>query len=55
MQDKKFKQINVMIPIPLEAIECSGILDDAMVKITATKGKIVIETESTILEAELEM
>lgn len=55
MQNKKFTQITVMIPIPLEAIECSGILDDPMVEIRATKGKIVIESTGTILEERLEM
>ena len=33
MQNKKFNQINIMIPVPLEAVEISGILDEPVIKV----------------------
>lgn len=43
MQNQKFKQITLMLPVPMEAIELSGILDEPVIKITATEGKLVME------------
>ena len=54
MQNKKFNQINIMIPVPLEAVEISGILDEPVIKITATEGKLVLEAVNTCPKAEFE-
>ena len=54
MQNKKFKQINIMIPVPMEAVDISGILDEAAIKVTATEGKLVLEAVDICPEAELE-
>ncbi len=42
MQNKEFKQVNILIPVPLEAVEISGILDEPIVKVVAKKGKLLI-------------
>ena len=52
MQNQKFKQITIMIPVPMEAVEISGILDEPVIKVTATEGKLVLE--SVDIEKELE-
>lgn len=54
MQNKKFKQINIMIPVPMEAVEISGILNEPIIKVTATEGKLVLEVVSVCPEMELE-
>ena len=54
MQNQKFKQINIMIPVPMEAVEISGILDEPIIKVTATEGKLVLEAVSVCSEMELE-
>ena len=54
MQNKKFNQINIMIPVPLEAVEISGILDESVIKVTATEGKLVLEAVNACPKAELE-
>ena len=54
MQNKKFKQITIMIPVPMEAVEVSGILDEPVIKVTATEGKLVLEAVSICPEKELE-
>lgn len=54
VQNKKFKQINIMIPVPMEAVEISGILNEPIIKVTATEGKLVLEVVSVCPEMELE-
>ena len=54
MQNKKFKQINIMIPVPMEAVDISGILDEAAIKVTATEGKLILEAVKCSKEKELE-
>lgn len=54
MQNQKFKQITIMIPVPMEAVEISGILDEPVIKVTATEGKLVLEAVKICPEAELE-
>lgn len=54
MQNQKFKQITIMIPVPMEAVEISGILDEPVIKVTATEGKLVLEAVSVCPEMELE-
>ena len=54
MQNKKFKQITIMIPVPLEAVEISGILDEPVIKVTAKEGKLVLEAVDICCEKELE-
>ena len=54
MQNQKFKQINIMIPVPLDAVDISGVLDSPVIKVTATEGKLVLETVECQREAELE-
>ena len=54
MQNKKFKQITIMIPVPMEAVEISGILDEPIIKVTATEGKLVLEAVKCPKEKELE-
>lgn len=44
MQNKKFQQITIMVPVPLEAVEVSGILDEPALKVLAKKGKLLITT-----------
>lgn len=55
MQNQKFKQITIMIPVPLEAVEISGVLDKPVIKVTATEGKLVLEAVEICPEAELEI
>ena len=54
MQNKKFNQINIMIPVQLEAVEISGILDEPVIMVTATEGKLILEAVNACPEAELE-
>ena len=54
MQNQKFKQITIMIPVPMEAVEISGILDEPVIKVTVTEGKLVLEAVDICPEAELE-
>ena len=54
MQNQKFKQITIMIPVPMEAVDISGILDEAAIKVTATEGKLVLEAVKCPKEKELE-
>ena len=54
MQNQKFEQITIMIPVPMEAVEISGILDEPVIKVTATEGKLVLEAVDCCPEAELE-
>lgn len=53
MQNQKFKQITLMLPVPMEAIELSGILDEPVIKITATEGKLVMEAVDVEQDLEL--
>ncbi len=48
MQNKKVEQDYIMVSIPKEVIEQSGITNEQMVQITASKGKIVIEAVDDI-------
>ena len=54
MQNQKFKQINIMIPVPLDAVDISGVLDAPVIKVTATEGKLVLEAVKCPKEKELE-
>ena len=54
MQNQKIKQINIMIPVPLDAVDISGVLDAPVIKVTATEGKLVLEAVDACPEAELE-
>ncbi len=43
MQNKKLKEEFVMLAVPIEVIEESGIADGKVLQFTASEGKIVIE------------
>ena len=47
MQNQKLTGNFVLMTVPVEAIEESGILNGGLMQITAEKGRLVIETVST--------
>ena len=47
MQDQKLTGNFVLMTVPVEAVEESGILNGGLIQITAEEGRLVIETVST--------
>ncbi len=48
MQDKTLEEDFVMLAVPIEVIEESGIADGKVLQFTAEKGKIIIENVDRI-------